>query len=126
MKLRIRENTVRMRLKRGEVDRLASGESIVEQTCFPDSVLTYRLAISDDGKVSASFADGKLTICLPEPEVTKWAETDQVSIVAEQAPLSMLIEKDFTCLAPGHHRPCEDDVDTFRHPDAESVKAASA
>jgi len=124
MKLRIRENTLRLRLKRSEVEQIASGQSIVEQTRFPDSVLTYRLDVSDDGRASASFNDGNLTICLPESEVTQWARTDQVSIVAEQAlgesdALSFLIEKDFRCLAPGHHRPGEDDDDTFPHPDAE-------
>ena len=84
MKLRIRENTIRLRLKRAEVDQLASGKSIVEQTCFPDSVLTYRLDVSSDGNFSASFRDGDLTISLPEAEVTQWAQNDQVSIVAEQ------------------------------------------
>ncbi len=122
MKLRIRENTIRLRLKRAEVDQLASGKSIVEQTCFPDSVLTYRLDVSSDGNFSASFRDGDLTISLPEAEVTQWAQNDQVSIVAEQAlgnsdALSLLIEKDFKCLAPGHHRPGEDDDDTYPHPE---------
>lgn len=125
MKLRIRENTIRLRLKRAEVDQLASGKSIVEQTCFPDSVLTYRLDVSSDGNFSASFRDGDLTISLPEAEVTQWAQNDQVSIVAEQAlgnsdALSLLIEKDFKCLAPGHHRPGEDDDDTYPHPEAET------
>ena len=123
MKLRIRENTIRLRLKRAEVDQLASGRSIVEQTRFPDSVLTYRLDVSDDAGFSASFQDGNLAISLPQSEVTQWAQNDQVSIVAEQDlgnsdALSLLIEKDFKCLAPGHHRPGEDDADTYPHPDA--------
>ena len=126
MKLRIRENTIRLRLKRAEVDQLASGRSIVEQTRFPDSVLTYRLDVSDDENFSASFRDGNLAISLPESEVTQWARNEQVSIVAEQdlgdtEALSLLIEKDFKCLAPGHHRPCEDDTDTFPHPEAETA-----
>jgi hypothetical protein len=122
MKLRIRENTIRLRLKKAEVEQLASGQSIVEKTVFPDSVLTYRLDIASDGKSSASFDGGSLAICLPEPDVARWAHNDQVSIVAEQAlenaeVLTLLIEKDFQCLAPGHHRPGEDDVDTYPHPD---------
>jgi len=28
--------------------------------------------------------------------------------------------KNFSCLAPGHHRPDEDDADTYPHPEAES------
>jgi hypothetical protein len=125
MKLRKRENTIRLRLKQNEVEKLASGQSIVEQTRFPESVLTYCLDVSDDGQFSASFQDGNLTIRLPGPEVTQWASNDEVSIVAEQElgnaeVLSLLIEKDFKCLVPGHHRLNEDDADTYPHPDAET------
>jgi hypothetical protein len=123
MKIRIRENTIRLRLKQNEVEKLASGQSIVERTCFPDSVLTYRLDVSADGQFSASFQDGNLTINLPESDITRWSQNDEVSIVAEQAlgnseVLSLLIEKDFKCLVPGHHRLNEEDADTYPHPDA--------
>lgn len=125
MKLRIRENTIRLRLKRSEVDQLAAGKSIAEKTHFPGSVLTYSLDVIDGGPVSASFDQGKLAVSLPMSDVQHWASTDEVSIVAEQSAgdagaLSLLIEKDFQCLAPGHHRPDEDDVDTFPHPQAAS------
>jgi hypothetical protein len=46
MKLRIRGDNMRLRLKRGEVDQLAAGISIVEATHFPNAVLTYRLDVS--------------------------------------------------------------------------------
>lgn len=125
MKLRIRQNSVRLRLKRSEVEQIASGKSIIEQTQFPDSVLTYRLDVSDDGTFSTRFNEGNLVIGVPISELTQWAETDQVSMVGEQAlgdsgTLFLLIEKDFSCLAPGHHRPDEDDADTYPHPEAES------
>jgi hypothetical protein len=122
MKLRIRQNSIRLRLKRGEVDQIASGKSIVEETRFPDSVLSYRLNVSDEGKFSTRFNDGNLVICVPADELSQWAKTDQVSMAAELAlegsdALSLLIEKDFSCLAPGHHRPDEDDADTYPHPE---------
>ena len=125
MKLRIRENTIRLRLKRGEVDQIASGQSIVEETHFPESVFTYRLEANGTDKVSASFEGGNLAIRMPIGEVRQWAQSDQVSIIAEQpagdsGTLSLLIEKDFMCLSPGHHRPDEDDVDTYAHPEAET------
>ena len=125
MKLRIRKNAIRLRLKQSEVEKIASGQSIVEQTCFPGSVLTYRLEVADDHKFSASFDGGDMRICLPESQIMEWAQTDQVSIFAEQSPgesdaLSVLVEKDFKCLAPGHHRSGEDDLDTYPHPNSES------
>jgi len=125
MKLRIRGDSVRFRLKRAEVGQIAAGTSIVEETHFPDSVLTYRLDVSGDSDISASLDKASLVVSLPKSMVSDWAATDEVSLSAEQklsgtGSLSLLIEKDFSCLGPGHHRDCEDDEDTFPHPSAQS------
>ena len=126
MKIRIRGDSVRMRLKRGEVNQLAAGTSIVQQTHFPGAVLTYRLDVSENGSISATYDNGSIVISLPKSKVLDWASTDEVSLHAEQelpgtSSLSLLIEKDFKCLEPGHHRDCEDDEDTFPHPGAQST-----
>jgi len=121
MKLRIRGNSIRLRLKRSEVARIAAGASVVEETHFPHAVLTYRLDVSDNNHISANLDNGSLAINVPTSKVLDWADTDEVSMYVEQklpgnGSLSLLIEKDFGCLEPGHHRDCEDDVDTFPHP----------
>ncbi len=126
MKLRIRGDSMRLRLKRSEVDQFAAGTSIVEETHFPGAVLTYRLDVSENSNVSATFDNGVLVVSLPKSTVLDWASTDEVSLFAEQklsgsGALSLLIEKDFKCLEPGHHRDCEDDEDTFPHPGAQST-----
>jgi len=123
MKLRIRGNSIRMRLKIGEVERIGAGERIVEQTNFPGSALTYSLEVADIAKMEAQFNDGNLVVRLPRKAAEEWARDETVSLVSELSlpdagTLSVLIEKDFECLAPGHHRDCKDDEDTFPHPDA--------
>jgi hypothetical protein len=128
MKLRIRGDSIRLRLKRGEVEQIATGASIVEETHFPNAVLTFRLDISENDDASASFNNGALVVSLPKSRVLDWAGTDEVSLAAEQKlsgedSLSLLIEKDFSCLEPGHHRDCEDDADTFPHPRAHASSA---
>lgn len=128
MKLRIRGNTLRLRLKRGEVEQIAAGQSIVEETRFPDGALNYRLDVSNGVAIHANLDASGLVVCLPESSVSGWASTDDVSLMAEQDlpegdTLSILIEKDFACLEPGHGRDCEDDADTFPHPRAESHDA---
>jgi len=124
MKLRISGDSIRLRLKISEVDRIAAGESIVEKTHLPDSTLTYSLKMSETEGFSATFRDGKLVVTLPKADAEKWASTDEVSLLSKQplvdaGKLSLLIEKDFTCLEPGHHRDCMDDEDTFPHPSAQ-------
>jgi hypothetical protein len=114
-----------MRLKRGEVEQLAAGSSVVEATHFPNAVLTYRLEVSTDSTISATFDNGNLSVRLPKSMVRDWASADDVSLFAEQKvsgsnTLSLLIEKDFKCLEPGHHRDCQDDEDTFPHPSGQS------
>lgn len=123
MKLRIRGDTIRLRLKRGEVDQIAAGTSVVEETHFADSILTYRLDTSENRDISASFSNGNLIVSLPKSKALSWAGSDEISLHAEQQLsatgfLSILIEKDFSCLEPGHHRDCADDEDTFSHPSA--------
>ncbi len=128
MKLRIRGNSLRLRLKRGEVELVAAGESVIEETRFPGAALSYRLDVTDGEAIQANLVDGGLVICLPESKVAAWATTDEVSLMADQelpdgGKLSLLIEKDFSCLEPGHGRDCDDDADTFPHPRAESYNA---
>lgn len=128
MKLRIRGETIRLRLKRSEVDAIASGESLTEDTHFPDATFTCRLEISDDGQFAASLSNNTMSIRLPADAVARWASTDEVSLLAEQSTgnanaLSLLVEKDFQCLSPGHNRPGEDDEDTYPHPDAGTDRA---
>jgi len=123
MKLRICGDSIRLRLKISEVHRIAAGESIVEVTHLPDSVLTYCLEVSEHGAMAATFIDSKLVVTLPQADAEEWARNDAVSLVSEQpladaGSLSLLVEKDFTCLEPGHHRDCVDDEDTFPHPSA--------
>jgi hypothetical protein len=123
MKLRIRGNAIRLRLKRGEVDRLAAGNTLVEETQFPGSKLSFSLELSDADDMLASFDNGSIAISMPREIIPEWADTDLVSLYSElalpdDAVLSVLVEKDFSCLEPGHHRDCEDDADTYPHPSA--------
>lgn len=128
MKLRIRGNSLRLRLKRSEVDRVAAGKSIVEETHFPNAVLSYRLDLTEDDSAQAQLENNNLVIRLPASQVSAWATTDEVSLVADQTlstgdKLKLLIEKDFSCLEPGHHRDCDDDEDTYPHPGTRSSAA---
>ena len=123
MKLRIRGNSIRLRLKRGEVDSLAAGTTLVDETQFPESKLSYSLGLSDSDDMLASFDNGSIAISMPREIIPEWADTDLVSLYSElelpdSGMLSVLIEKDFSCLEPGHHRDCEDDADTYPHPSA--------
>jgi hypothetical protein len=123
MKLRIRGNSLRLRLKRGEVEGLAAGKKLIEETEFPGTVFSYSLELSDNEDMVASFDNGRIEISMPREIIPEWADTDLVTLYSEQelpgeSKLEILVDKDFSCLEPGHHRNCEDDQDTYPHPSA--------
>ncbi len=124
MKLRIRDNSIRVRLTRGEVDALRDNGVVSARTGFPGSREFQYCVESSPASVipGAFFSDNVVTVRLPETTVLAWANSEQVSIAGEQRlddgeHLMILVEKDFACLAP---REGEDEADMFAHPEAES------
>ena len=125
MKLRIKSNTVRFRLLRSEVERLAAAGVMMEEIRFGasiDQVLKYSIAVSDGvEQLTVQFTDSQILVLLPESAAMNWTQSDEVGIEAvvqidENDSLHVLIEKDFVCL----DRPDDlDRDDAFPHPGAE-------
>lgn len=124
MKLRIRDNSIRLRLTQTEVDRLKREGLVSAQTGFADGqVFGYSLESSPASvKPEASFSKSGIAVRVPESEVLAWSSSSQVSMSGSQLlddgqTLEILVEKDFACLAP---REGEDESDMFPHPSAET------
>ena len=125
MKLRIRDNSIRLRLTQTEVDRLMREGLVSAQTGFADGdVFRYSLESSPASvKPEASFSKSGIAVRVPESEVLAWSSSNQVSMTGSQTlddgqTLEILIEKDFACLAP---RTGEDESDMFPHPSAKTA-----
>jgi hypothetical protein len=121
MKLRIRGDSLRLRLSQAELARLRETGEVCDRIGFGDRSLDYALVRADIDAPRARFDGDRIEVALPHALARHWTATEQVGIEAEQAlptgTLRLLIEKDFKCLAP---RPGEDDSDAFPNPDAES------
>jgi hypothetical protein len=116
MKLRIKGDSVRLRLTRAEVRELLSAGHVVDATRFPGGgTLTYELR-ADAGvtAIGARFAHDALQVVAPAAMLTTWGGSEDVSLEAALAVaggvLAILIEKDFPCMID---RPLEDDSDAF-------------
>ncbi|MDH3266138.1 MAG: hypothetical protein OEM25_04150 [Gammaproteobacteria bacterium] len=124
MKLRIRDNSVRVRLSQSEVNSLHRDGVVSARIGFPGAREFQYVVESNPAVVSPGvfLSNCILTVRLPELTVHTWATTKQVTIEGEQ-PLEdgeivrVLIEKDFACLAP---RDGEDDSDMYPHPNADT------
>jgi hypothetical protein len=121
MKLRIKGNSIRLRLTQSEIRRIGAGGTVREEVLFGTGHFAY--ALLTDPALSAPdarFGDGELQVRLPAALAAEWAFSEQVGIEEriagrEGSPLHLLIEKDFQCL---HKRPGEDESDHFRNPAA--------
>lgn len=119
MKLRIKGNSIRLRLTQTEVNHLAAGMSVVESTVF--SVYDTLKVELQPWLLEATevwLDKGIILVRQPESVIKEWAESDMVSMSAvvdngQPGGLSVLIEKDFACLA---ERSGEDESDQFPNP----------
>ena len=121
MKIRIYDNSIRLRLDRQEVEAIGAAKTVLGRTDFPgDVVFEYALSVSDRGDVTARFSERRIEVVLPEGWANHWAGDDsEVSIRAAvgttSGSLGVLVEKDFECLEP---RSGEDQSNRFKNPKA--------
>ena len=121
MKLRIRGNSLRLRVSRTELERIAEQGSAEDSIRFaPGTEWRYGIEVKPAGDVAAQFAANALRVVLPKPRVDRWLGDQEVAIEGLQPigygeTLRILVEKDYTCLAP---RTGEDDSDLFVNPEA--------
>ena len=120
MKLRLRENSIRLRLLQSEIKQLKENGFVTEKIQFaPSQILTYTINFSTDAnEISAHFQVGEILISIPQDIAEQWVNTNQVGLETEQIidnekNLKILIEKDFVCV----DRPMDkDNLDAFPHP----------
>jgi hypothetical protein len=118
MKLRLREGSIRLRLTRGEVDRVRDHGRVDEVLeVSPGATIGWSLAVHEGDVVRAVHESGVLRVDVPRALASEWWTTDRVGFEAMQSvgdrSLKILVEKDWSCLKP---RDDEDDADAYPHP----------
>jgi len=112
MKLRIKGNSIRLRLLRGEVEALIEKGFLSEETQFSPSVsFYYGLIVSNDAdETEAKFEGDRIMVVLPKAAAAEWAAGEDIGVSATQNGLDILVEKDLVC----HGRPDDpDNADAF-------------
>jgi hypothetical protein len=98
MKIRIKNNGLRYRLTRSEVEAFAHDGFFREKVQIGNETLTYILQRTTDAELSAVFKNNIITMLVPGNIADEWTGTDQVGFKATQDETELLVEKDFTCL----------------------------
>ena len=118
MKLRIRGDSLRLRLTQPEVALLAERGLVEDSIAFAAGArLTYALVCSG-AKLAAKLDGPRVEVTVPVDLARAWAASDTVGLEGNQdagdgRTLRILVEKDYACLTK---RPNEDDTDAFPNP----------
>ena len=117
MKIRIKENSIRIRLTRSEVTKIAVDGYIQEHTVFNNGQFIYALKVADQEALSASLENNRITMFVPVVWVKDWPVNNVIGFrgnipVTEKDSLFLLLEKDFVCL----DETTEDQSDNYDNP----------
>ncbi len=119
MKIRILDNSIRLRFSQTELKQLADeGKILRKLQVSPSKAFVYGLyKTNTDTKLTADMNDGGIQVFIPEFLVDELVQTERVGVeerlnFGEQS-LKLLVEKDFKCLTKRD----EDESDLFEHPE---------
>lgn len=120
MKLRIRGNSIRLRLTKTDVHNLCESGLIEETTAFINNTFTYSLETNQAEEISAELSDNKLTVFIPGLLIEGWNENDTVGFsrgmnINDNDELRIIVEKDFKC----NEETTEDQSDNYENPSKE-------
>lgn len=121
MKLRIKGDSLRLRLDQADVATLRDAGRVTDVLhVAPGLALTYGLEAADVAELQVDYRATTMMVLFPRDWLGPWASGDQVGFAGEQPAgegrtLGILVEKDFACL---HKR--ADEPDAFPHPHADA------
>jgi len=118
MKLRIRGNSIRLRLSQRDVKNFKENKTIENSIQFGGGSLTYSLSSSDIPKLKCDFDGSRIQVWVPTELSQIWVDSQLVGMEHlddsnGKDPIRILIEKDFQCL---HVRINEDETDAYPRP----------
>ena len=119
MKLRIKDDTLRIRLSQTEVHLLEKNGHVISACHFPGNCsLKYEILQADSWAIS--FRDGHIRVMVPSDTLSEFFIPEKIGFdhrlengMADG--MYVLIEKDFQCLTERLH---EDESDLFPNPNA--------
>jgi hypothetical protein len=111
MKLRLKGNTLRLRLLEPEVRQIAQGETVTE-TLPTQQPFHFQIAAHDLGEVEVRFAGDTLTVSVPKAWASTWAHNSETGRRDFVGGIDVLIEKDWACTTAR----AEDNAGTYPNP----------
>lgn len=124
MKLRLRGNSIRLRLTQAEVGALEAGREVADSTGLgPGHFLEFGVRPGTRESLEISATAHGFFILVPQNTLSQWAagadEGFEADIrISDSETTRVTVQKDYACLKPRG----EEDHDSFAHPDSETQK----
>ncbi|WP_031429049.1 DUF7009 family protein [Flavimarina sp. Hel_I_48] len=124
MKIRIKQNSIRFRLTRSEVEQVCKQGHYEEETDFNSGQFRYSVCTKEGiENLEAYFIENRITLYLPDTYATQWLDSEQVGFehnmpLENGKELLLLLEKDFVCMDDNR----EDQSDNYPNPMAEKLR----
>ncbi len=119
MKIRIKGNSIRVRIVKTELENFGKNGVLEERTEFGNTELIYRLQSKQGiNQLEARMEGNTITMYVPEEMKQEWVNTNVVGYnsnmeLGNGKKLFLLLEKDFKCLDA---EVLEDQSDNFDNP----------
>jgi hypothetical protein len=95
MKLRTDGRSLRLRLRRSEVEAFAASGAVTQTVRFPGRALRYALEAGDVANLEAAFEEETIRVTAPRAAAQRWVESGETGIYGAQPDLDIAVEKDF-------------------------------
>lgn len=117
MKVRLLNNTIRVRISKTEMKELAAQKYLCTKTSFVGNFLGTYLMVLDQEAVSINLQNHRIEIKIPQVLIEKMSKDDQIGFtkdieIENNETLQFTLEKDFQCLEPRS----EDESDLYENP----------
>jgi len=123
MKLRIKGNSLRLRVSHSELVRILNGGRVTETIRFApaqEAMLTYALdSAQQPSAITVQYKPQELTVTLSRDQAAIWGSDGEIGVhgtvnIGAEGVLEVIVEKDFACL----DRSDEENLDAFPNPHA--------
>lgn len=120
MKLRINNQSIRLRLSVKDIENLRANHSVSVPLFWgldEDDLLVYKLSLMEEGISQVKIKQEEINVMILKSEINEWLKKDEIvsfecSFPTLSNPLIVLIERDFKCLTPRN----ENEAHLFENP----------
>ena len=116
MKLRIEGNSIRMRLRKSEIELFEKNKTVNDALNLGNSIFVYSIEMSKKNEITSQLSSQELKVFIPELLAEKWINSSLVSLENKFQDCNILIEKDFKCTSISCEESQKNQSDFFENP----------